>query len=204
MTEMTQDNKTGKFVVAGDFLDIGIPNQDGLTFSDKTIDWLLNDPTFKDGLARKTYPAYIEHPADNTPGFRMTEAGFLIDCHREGNKLHGAIELLESTKEGQYIRDLYRIGMRPGVSIRANGCTDTGGYPGTTTGPIDFFGFDFVMLPAFKYAVPIPLAASKRTRTQNALILSDTSRQLAAIRKSALCELLYKTHFKSKTLAKGD
>lgn len=34
-TEMKQDNKTGKFIVAGDFLDIDIPNQDGLTFLEK-------------------------------------------------------------------------------------------------------------------------------------------------------------------------
>lgn len=201
-TEMTRDSKTGKFIVAGDFLDIGIPNQDGLTFSRETIEWLMNDPTFQDCLARRVYPAYIEHPSDNTPGFRMTEAGILIDCHIEGDKLKGAIELLDTTKEGQYIRDLYRHGSKPGVSIRANGCTDTGGYPGKTTGPIDFFGFDFVAQPAFKYAVPIPLAASRRNLTQNTLRLSDTSRQLAALRKGALSELLYNSHF--KTLAKGD
>lgn len=196
-TELKHDDKTGKFIVAGDFLDIDIPNQDGLTFSRQTIEWLMNDETFKDCLARKVYPAYIEHPSDNTPGFRRTEAGFLIDCHIEGNKLKGAIELLDSTEEGKYIRDLYKHGVKPGVSIRANGCTDTGGYPGRTTGPIDFFGFDFVAQPAFKYAVPIPLAASRRNLTQNTLRLSDTSRQLAALRKSALCELLYNSHFKN-------
>lgn len=195
-TEMTQDKKTGKFIVGGDFLDIDIPNQDGLTFTRPTIELLLNDETFKDCLERKVYPAYVEHPSDNTPGFRGTEAGFLIDCHIEGNKLKGKIELLDSTKEGQFIRDLYRHGIQPGVSIRANGCTDTGTYPGKTTGPIDFFGFDFVAQPAFKYAVPIPLAASRRNFTQGNLRLSDTSRQLAALRKSALCELLYNTRFK--------
>lgn len=105
ITEMTQDKSTGRFVVGGDFLDIDIPNQDGLTFSGATIDWLLNDETFKDCLARRVYPAYIEHPTDNTPGFRKTEAGFLIDCHREGNKLKGKIELLDSTEEGRYIKD---------------------------------------------------------------------------------------------------
>lgn len=201
-TEMIKDNTTGRFVVGGDFLDIDIPNQDGLTFTRETIEWLMNDGTFKDGLARKVYPAYIEHPSDNTPGFRKTEAGFLIDCHIEGNKLKGKIELLDSTEEGRYIRDLYNHGIKPGVSIRANGCTDTGGYPGRTTGPIDFFGFDFVMQPAFKYAVPIPLAASRRNLSQKSLILSDTSRQLAAMRKSALCELLYNSHF--KTSVKGE
>ena len=194
-TELIQD-KSGKFIVGGDFLDIGIPNQDELTFSRQTIEWLVNDPTFKDGLARHIYPAYIEHPTDNTPGFRQTEAGFLIDCHIEGNKLKGKIELID-TKEGNYIRDLYRHGVAPGVSIRANGCTDTGGIPGTTTGPIDFFGFDFVAFPAFKYAVPIPLSASRRNLPQGSLRLTDTSRQLAALRKSALCELLYNSHFRN-------
>lgn len=195
-TELIQ-NESGKFIVGGDFLDIDIPNQDGLTFTRETINWLVNDETFKDCLARKVYPAYIEHPSDNTPGFRGNEAGFLIECYIEGNKLKGKIELLESTKEGQYIRDLYRHGIQPGVSIRANGCTDTGGYPGKTTGPIDFFGFDFVAQPAFKYAVPIPLVASRRNLPQSTLRLTDTSRQLAALRKSALCELLYNSHFKN-------
>ena len=194
-TELIKD-AAGKFIVGGDFLDIDIPNQDGLTFSRKTIEWLMNDDSFQDGLARHIYPAYVEHPTDNTPGFRQTEAGFLIDCHIEGDKLKGKIELID-TEEGRYIKDLYLHGIRPGVSIRANGCTDTGGYPGTTTGPIDFFGFDFVMLPAFKYAVPIPLAASRRNLSQKPLRLTDTSRQLAALRKGALCELLYNSHFKN-------
>lgn len=197
VTEMTQDKNTGKFVVGGDFLDIDSPNQDGLTFSSATIDWLLANETFKDCLARKVYPAYIEHPTDNTPGFRRTEAGFLIDCYREGNKLKGKIELLDSTEEGRYIKDLYMHGIKPGVSIRANGCTDTGAVPGRTTGPIDFFGFDFVAQPAFKYAVPVPLAASRRNLPRGSLRLTDTSRQLAELRKSALCEMLYKSHFKN-------
>lgn len=194
-TELIKD-AAGKFIVGGDFLDIDIPNQDGLTFSRKTIEWLMDDDSFQDGLARHIFPSYIEHPTDNTPGFRQTEAGFLIDCHIEGNKLKGKIELID-TEEGRYIKDLYLRDIRPGVSIRANGCTDTGGYPGTTTGPIDFFGFDFVMLPAFKYAVPIPLAASRRNLSQKPLRLTDTSRQLAALRKGALCELLYNSHFKN-------
>ena len=197
ITEMTQDKSTGRFVVGGDFLDIDIPNQDGLTFSGATIDWLLNDETFKDCLARRVYPAYIEHPTDNTPGFRKTEAGFLIDCHREGNKLKGKIELLDSTEEGRYIKDLYLHGIKPGVSIRADGCTDTGTVPGRTTGPIDFFGFDFVALPAFKYAVPVKLASSRRNLPQSTLRLTNTSRQLAELRKSALCEMLYNSHFKN-------
>lgn len=196
-TEIMKDAKTGKIIVGGDFLDIDIPNQDGLTFSSATIDWLLNDETFKDCLARHVYPAYIEHPTDNTPGFRKTEAGFLIDCYRDGNKLKGKIELLDSTEEGRYIQDLYKHGIKPGVSIRANGCTDTGTVPGKTTGPIDFFGFDFVAQPAFKYAVPVQLAASRRNLTQSNLRLTDTSRQLAMLRKSALCELLYNSHFKN-------
>ena len=195
-TELIQDSKTGRFVVGGDFLDIDIPNQDGLTFSRATIEWLMKDPTFQDGLKRKVYPAYIEHPTDNTPGFRKTEAGFLIDCHIEGNKLKGKIELLDSTEEGQYIRDLYRHGVQPGVSIRANGCTDTGSVPGKTTGPIDFFGFDFVAQPAFKYAVPVPLAASRRNLTKQALRLTSAGNELAMRRKQALCELLYNSHFK--------
>lgn len=196
-TEMIQNKDTGRFIVGGDFLDIDIPNQDGLTFSRKTIEWLVNDETFKDCLARRVYPAYIEHPTDNTPGFRKTEAGFLIDCHIEGDKLKGMIELLDSTEEGRYIKDLYLHGVKPGVSIRANGCTDTGSVPGTTTGPIDFFGFDFVAQPAFKYAVPVQLAASRRNLPQSSLRLTDTSRQLALLRKSALCELLYNSHFKN-------
>lgn len=196
-TEMIQNKDTGRFIVGGDFLDIDIPNQDGLTFSRKTIEWLVNDETFKDCLARRVYPAYIEHPTDNTPGFRKTEAGFLIDCHIEGDKLKGMIELLDSTEEGRYIKDLYLHGVKPGVSIRANGCTDTGSVPGKTTGPIDFFGFDFVAQPAFKYAVPVQLAASRRNLPQSSLRLTDTSRQLALLRKSALCELLYNSHFKN-------
>lgn len=196
-TEMLQDKNTGRFIVGGDFLDIDIPNQDGLTFSRTTIEWLMNDETFKDCLARKVYPVYIEHPADNTPGFRGTEAGFLTDCHIEGNKLKGKIELLDSTNEGQYIKDLYMHGIQPGVSIRADGLTDTGTVPGKTTGPIDFYGFDFVALPAFKYAVPIQLAASRRNLPQGKLRLIDASRQLAERRKSALCELLYNSRFKN-------
>lgn len=195
-TELIQDSKTGRFVVGGDFLDIDIPNQDGLTFSRKTIEWLMNDSTFQDNLKRHVYPAFIEHPTDNTPGFRKTEAGFLIDCYIEGDKLKGKIELLDSTAEGQYIRDLYRHGVQPGVSIRANGCTDTGSVPGRTTGPIDFFGFDFVSQPAFKYAVPVPLAASRRHLTQKPLRLTSAGNQLAEMRKRALCELLYNSHFK--------
>ena len=201
-TEMSQDKSTGRFIVGGDFLDIGIPNQDGLTFSRPTIEWLMNNETFKDCLARRVYPVYIEHPADNTPGFRGTEAGFLIDCHIEGDKLKGKIELLDSTNEGRYIRDLYLHGVQPGVSIRADGCTDTGSVPGTTTGPIDFYGFDFVAQPAFKYAVPVKLAASRRNLAQGKLRLTDASRQLADRRKKSLSELLYNSHF--KTLAKGD
>lgn len=194
--DMTQDKTTGRFIVGGDFLDIDIPNQDGLTFSRKTCEWLINNETFKDCLARKVYPAYIEHPSDNTPGFRQCEAGFLIDCYIEGNKLKGKIELLDSTKEGQYIKDLYMHGIQPGVSIRADGCTDTGVIPGTTTGPIDFYGFDFVMQPAFKYAVPVKLSASRRNLPQDKLHLIDASRQLADRRKAALCELLYNSRFK--------
>lgn len=196
-TEISKDSKTGRIIVGGDFLDIDIPNQDGLTFSSETIDWLLSDETFKDCLARKVYPAYIEHPTDNTPGFRKTEAGFLIDCYREGNKLKGKIELLDSTEEGRYIQDLYKHGIQPGVSIRANGITDTGKIPGRTTGPIDFYGFDFVAQPAFKYAVPVQLAASRRNLSQFALNSVESSRQLEMLRKRALCELLYTSHFKN-------
>lgn len=37
ITEMTQDKSTGRFVVGGDFLDIDIPNQDGLTFQEQQL-----------------------------------------------------------------------------------------------------------------------------------------------------------------------
>lgn len=149
------------FKVGGKFLDIGIPNQDGLTFTDETINALLNDERTKDCLKRRVFPAYIEHPKVNEPGFKRTEAGVLIKLERRGNELYGEIELLD-TDEGLYIRNLYEHGVQIGVSIRSDGYTDTGTIPGRTVGPVQFYGFDFVAEPAYKYAVPQRLAASRQ------------------------------------------
>ena len=159
---LLEDSKLKKVKVAGDFLDIGIPNQDGLCFSDETIDALLADERVQDCLARKVFPAYIEHPKENIVGFKGTEAGVLTVLERRGDKLYGEIELLD-TDEGHYIRNLYEHGVQIGVSIRSDGYTDTGTIPGTTVGPVTFYGFDFVAEPAFKYAVPQQLAASRRS-----------------------------------------
>lgn len=159
---LLEDSKLKKVKVAGDFLDIGTPNQDGLCFSDETIDALLADERVQDCLARKVFPAYIEHPKENIVGFKGTEAGVLTVLERRGDKLYGEIELLD-TDEGHYIRNLYEHGVQIGVSIRSDGYTDTGTIPGTTVGPVTFYGFDFVAEPAFKYAVPQQLAASRRS-----------------------------------------
>lgn len=152
-----------KFKVVGNFLDIGVPNQDGLCFSEQTIDALLLDERVKDCLKRRVFPAYIEHPAENIVGFKMTEAGVLTKLEKRGKELYGEIELLD-TDEGNYIKNLYEHGVQIGVSIRSDGYTDTGTIPGTTVGPIQFYGFDFVAEPAFKYAVPQQLAASRLSR----------------------------------------
>ena len=158
---LTDEKK--KVKVAGDFLDIDVPNQDGLCFTSETIDALLADERVQDCLARRVFPAYIEHPKENIVGFKMTEAGVLTVLERRGNKLYGEIELLD-TEEGKYIRNLYEHGVQIGVSIRSDGYTDTGTIPGKTVGPVQFYGFDFVAEPAFKYAVPQQLAASRLSR----------------------------------------
>lgn len=157
---LLEDEKLKKYKVAGTFLDIDIPNQDGLTFTSETVDALLDDERVQDCLERRVFPAYIEHPKENIVGFKGTEAGVLTVLERRGDKLYGEIELLD-TDEGRYIRNLYQHGVKIGVSIRSEGCTDTGSIPGKTVGPVTFFGFDFVAEPAYKYAVPQQLAASR-------------------------------------------
>lgn len=158
---LVEDSKLKKFKVAGNFLDIDVPNQDGLCFSSETIDALLTDERVLDCLARRVFPAYIEHPEENIVGFKGTEAGVLTVLERRGDELYGEIELLD-TDEGRFIRNLYQHGVHIGVSIRSDGYTDTGTIPGKTVGPVTFYGFDFVAEPAFKYAVPQQLAASRR------------------------------------------
>lgn len=158
---LVEDNKLKKFKVAGNFLDIDVPNQDGLCFSSETIDALLADERVQDCLERRVFPAYIEHPEENIVGFKGTEAGVLTVLERRGDELYGEIELLD-TDEGRFIRNLYQHGVHIGVSIRSDGYTDTGTIPGKTVGPVQFYGFDFVAEPAFKYAVPQQLAASRR------------------------------------------
>lgn len=155
------DTKHNKVKVAGSFLEIGVPNQDGLCFSDETIDALLADERVQDCLARRCFPSYIEHPTQNIVGWKGTEAGVLTKLERRGKELYGEIELLD-TEEGNYIRNLYEHDVQTGVSIRSDGYTDTGTIPGTTVGPVTFYGFDFVAEPAFKYAVPQQLAASRK------------------------------------------
>lgn len=189
-TELVHDNKSNKFIVQGNFLDIGIPNQDGLAFSRETMEWLVADERYQDCLARRVFPAYIEHPQENIVGFKGTEAGILIKGEIVGDEFVGAIELLD-TEEGNFIRDLYQHGVQIGVSIRADGYTDTGTVPGTTKGPIQFFGFDFVAEPAFKYAVPTKLAASRQFIANSKLRLSDGADYLAQKRRKALGDLLY-------------
>lgn len=160
---LLEDSKLKKVKVAGDFLDIDIPNQDGLCFTSETVDALLADERVQDCLARKVFPAYIEHPKENIVGFKGTEAGVLTVLERRGDKLYGEIELLD-TDEGRYIRNLYEHGVQIGVSIRSDGYTDTGTIPGKTVGPVQFYGFDFVAEPAYKYAVPQQLAASRLSK----------------------------------------
>jgi len=160
---LLNDNHNKKVKVAGKFLDIDIPNQDGLTFTSETIDALLSDERFQDCLKRRVFPAYIEHPKENIPGFKMTEAGVLTKLERRKSELYGEIELLD-TEEGNYIKNLYEHGVQIGVSIRSDGYTDTGTIPGKTVGPVQFYGFDFVAEPAYKYAVPQQLAASRKLK----------------------------------------
>lgn len=189
-TELVRDRNSGKFIVQGNFLDIDKPNQDGLAFSRETMEWLVQDERYQDCLARRVFPSYIEHPQENIVGFKGTEAGVLIKGEIQGSEFVGAIELLD-TDEGNFIRDLYQHGVQIGVSIRADGYTDTGTVPGTTKGPIQFFGFDFVAEPAFKYAVPTRLAASRQFVTKSKLKLSDGADYLAQKRRKALGDLLY-------------
>lgn len=168
------DSGHNKVKVAGNFLDIGIPNQDGLCFSEETIDALLSDERVKDCLSRRVFPAYIEHPTENIVGFKGTEAGVLTVLKKQGKELYGEIELLD-TAEGNYIRNLYEHGVQIGVSIRSDGYTDTGTIPGTTVGPVTFYGFDFVAEPAFKYAVPQQLAASRKVTKPKLSLRSSRS-----------------------------
>lgn len=189
-TRLLHNPDTNKFIVEGNFLDIGIPNQDGLAFSMDTMQWLVNDERYQDCLKRRVFPSYIEHPQENVVGFKGTEAGILIKGKIVGDEFVGAIELLD-TEEGNFIRDLYMHDVQIGVSIRADGYTDTGTVPGTTKGPIQFYGFDFVAEPAFKYAVPTRLAASRQFITESRLRLSDGADYLAQRRKKALGDLLY-------------
>ena len=187
---LLEDSKLKKVKVAGNFLDIGIPNQDGLCFSEETIDALLEDERVQDCLKRKVFPAYIEHPKENIVGFKGTEAGVLTKLEKRGNKLYGEIELLD-TEEGRYIRNLYEHGVQIGISIRSDGYTDTGTIPGTTVGPVTFYGFDFVAEPAFKYAVPQQLAASRHINKPTLQLRGSwvDEQYLAYLRCNAMREL---------------
>lgn len=182
------DTHHKKVKVVGTFLEIGVPNQDGLCFSDETIDSMLANERVQDCLKRRAFPAYIEHPSENIVGFKGTEAGVLTVLERRGKDLYGEIELLD-TDEGNFIRNLYEHGVQIGVSIRSDGYTDTGTIPGTTVGDIVFYGFDFVAEPAFKYAVPQQLAASRKvTKPKLSLTSSRTgdASYLAFLRYASL------------------
>lgn len=187
---LLEDSQHGKVKVGGNFLDIGIPNQDGLCFTDETIDALLADERVKDCIARRVFPAYIEHPQENIVGFKGTEAGVLTVLERRGDELYGEIELLD-TDEGRFIRNLFEHSVKIGVSIRSDGYTDTGTIPGKTVGPVTFYGFDFVAEPAYKYAVPQQLAASRK-QTKPILQLRSQrfdEQYLAYLRCAAIGEL---------------
>lgn len=187
---LLEDSKHKKIKVAGSFLDIGIPNQDGLCFSEETIDALLADERVQDCLKRRVFPAYIEHPKENIVGFKGTEAGVLTVLEKRGDVLYGEIELLD-TDEGRYIRNLYEHRVQIGVSIRSDGYTDTGTIPGTTVGPVTFYGFDFVAEPAFKYAVPQKLAASRHNNKPTLALRGSTqdAQCLAYLRCNAMRKL---------------
>lgn len=186
--DLLNDIKHKKIKVVGNFLDIGVPNQDGLCFSEETIDALLKDERVQDCLSRRVFPAYIEHPTENIIGFKGTEAGVLTLLEKRGKELYGEIELLD-TEEGKYIRNLYEHGVQIGVSIRSDGYTDTGTIPGTTVGPVTFYGFDFVAEPAFKYAVPQQLAASRKVNKPRLSLRSsrvDSSLYLTTLRYASI------------------
>ena len=92
-TELIHDSKSDKFIVQGNFLDIDKPNQDGLAFSRTTMEWLVNDERYQDCLARRVFPAYIEHPQENIVGFKGTEAGILIKGEIEGTSMENHARL---------------------------------------------------------------------------------------------------------------
>jgi hypothetical protein len=149
------DHPNQPFKVSGILQRKGKKNQNGRVYPDEILEREVNKylATF---VAERRAMGELDHPESSVVNLKNVSHN-VVEMHWQGDDLIGTVEVL-TTPNGNILRELFRNGIKLGISSRGLGTLQKSVQEGTTIVGDDFelIAFDFVSNPSTQGAFMAP------------------------------------------------
>jgi hypothetical protein len=149
------DHPNQPFKVAGILQRKGVKNQNGRIYPDEILEREV-DKYMKTFVAERRAMGELDHPESAVVNLKNVSHN-VTEIHWQGDDLVGTVEVL-TTPNGNILRELFRNGIRLGISSRGLGTLKKSVQEGTAIVGDDFelIAFDFVSNPSTQGAFMAP------------------------------------------------
>jgi hypothetical protein len=168
ITESLKENN-GKLIVKGVLQRANAKNQNGRVYPTNILQREAKNYT-ENFISQKRALGELDHPDSSVVNLQNVSHN-ITEMHWEGDNLLGTVEIL-TTPSGNILRELFKNGIKLGISSRGMGSVETvteaDGTPTTKVGnDFELIAFDFVSNPSTHGAFMYPLQEGvERTPTQ--------------------------------------
>ena len=163
---LTQNN--GKLIVSGVLQRAEAKNQNGRVYPKETLMREAKKYT-NEFIAERRALGELDHPDSSVVNLNNVSHN-VLDMNWKGNDLIGTVEVL-STPSGNILKELFKSGIRLGISSRGMGSVKEVMREGDTTLQVqpdfELVAFDFVSNPSTHGAFLSPVNESKGAATAN-------------------------------------
>lgn len=168
------ENNGGRLIVKGTLQRSDAQNQNGRVYPREIL--MREAKKYDTFIKERRALGELDHPDSNVINLNNVSHN-VLEMHWEGNDLVGTVEVL-STPSGNILRELFKSGIRLGISSRGMGSVkemmseDGRGQVLQVQPDFELIGFDFVSNPSTHGAFLSPVNESVGAKTATDLYLS--------------------------------
>ena len=161
------ENNGGRLIVKGTLQRSDAQNQNGRVYPREIL--MREAKKYDTFIKERRALGELDHPDSNVINLNNVSHN-VLEMHWEGNDLVGTVEVL-STPAGNILRELFKSGIRLGISSRGMGSVkemmseDGGGQVLQVQPDFELIGFDFVSNPSTHGAFLSPVNESVDAKT---------------------------------------
>jgi hypothetical protein len=161
------ENNGGRLIVKGTLQRSDAQNQNGRVYPREIL--MREAKKYDTFIKERRALGELDHPDSNVINLNNVSHN-VLEMHWEGNDLVGTVEVL-STPAGNILRELFKSGIRLGISSRGMGSVkemmseDGGGQVLQVQPDFELIGFDFVSNPSTHGAFLSPVNESVGAKT---------------------------------------